>query len=1013
MRKIATKDTLELRFLNKTFPKKPIYLVIKRGPTIFDVKRAIYTFFSKFVKPTITDFRLVRPGPRDEINDTIEDNFFDEKYNNEEAYDLMLLTKNRYYYHKSDKEPNFIYFRVIKSKISTQIYHSSGKHNFSFPLPLVSDNIYLTWENKIKEFIRNDIPDIDYLPFHPFQNTENLDEISKDDIKKYYKDGLILFIFPIQAQFIYNFQRIDILLKFNQPLKDYLKQLKITSDIKHIFFRMKGKDNSFEIIDSNVPIHEILKKQKKEPVFFEVLEQLPQKIHVTIPFYNTFVDINFEYKEKDTIFDLIRSIKHYFDIDDEIELLKNGTMQVKNNDQIKGIIYLLLQYKKSNQIELSRSFIINGEIIKKNIDIYETVNLILKDIAKKLDTEKTLITLSIDGMPLNPEFLFASYFIPPEKQILVDIKEFQEFMTLKIYENEKSPIEIKVGFTQKMKLKSLKNSKTLRSKISHKHLSELFFFLDDKLDEKETFEHYKIKNGQIVNAYASKFYIYKYNGETSLISANKSFGELNKTLQKHFKLLDDQFFIDYNGKMLTKKEYEYSNIPNGTIFQVMIITKMIFLVDNEYEIIVNSNQQIDDIIKIYSTKSKKAPDTFALVNDEDVQLQYYSYIYSAFANSKKQCYNISTKKARKFTFQSNYKFFMEPFIPSTTIGEALHELINRGKNIDENSFVIFMGKIIDNKDTFEKIYHNIDEEDEQPLVIENEIPELIKIGLNFQFEIGNKDEKIFIRVVRSTEVLNIHYWASIISGQKFDNITLLADDKPMNDDEMLDDDTIIFVKLNAHSEINDELDKTEKNELDELKESESYYIGEDEEKYHQVLSTIGEGEFSISYKVADTKTDQLMCKKMLKMISNDDTRFKVLKNAIKEFETLYQIHHPCVCKAFGINIMEAVSDAEIESEDGEETTTVALFFEYLEYSLLDCMKIMNNTLKTKIVVEIAHAMNAIHKHGFIHRDLKIENIRLNDIFEAKIIDFGLVRIHECLFNDYSFLNESMTRCWNS
>ena len=70
---------------------------------------------------------------------------------------------------------------------------------------------------------------------------------------------------------------------------------------------------------------------------------------------------------------------------------------------------------------------------------------------------------------------------------------------------------------------------------------------------------------------------------------------------------------------------------------------------------------------------------------------------------------------------------------------------------------------------------------------------------------------------------------------------------------------------------------------------------------------------------------------------------------------------------------------------------------------------MNNTLKTRIVVEIVHAMNFIHKKGLIHRDLKIDNIRLNCIFEAKIIDFGLVRIHEILSDKYSFVQESMTK----
>ena len=53
---------------------------------------------------------------------------------------------------------------------------------------------------------------------------------------------------------------------------------------------------------------------------------------------------------------------------------------------------------------------------------------------------------------------------------------------------------------------------------------------------------------------------------------------------------------------------------------------------------------------------------------------------------------------------------------------------------------------------------------------------------------------------------------------------------------------------------------------------------------------------------------------------------------------------------------------------------------------------MNNTLKMKIAVEIAFGMQYLHSIGMIHRDLKIENVMLNSIFEAKIIDFDLVRM---------------------
>ena len=139
-----------------------------------------------------------------------------------------------------------------------------------------------------------------------------------------------------------------------------------------------------------------------------------------------------------------------------------------------------------------------------------------------------------------------------------------------------------------------------------------------------------------------------------------------------------------------------------------------------------------------------------------------------------------------------------------------------------------------------------------------------------------------------------------------------------------------------------------------------------------------------------------MCKKVLKIVSNSSSAFKALQNSVKEFEVLSRLKHPCICRAIGINTSEYVKDTNVNTNEETDVTTVALFLEFEDYSITDYLSNMNNTLKTKIAVEIAHAMNFIHKKGLIHRDLKIDNIRLNCIFEAKIIDFGLVRIHEIL-----------------
>lgn len=182
------------------------------------------------------------------------------------------------------------------------------------------------------------------------------------------------------------------------------------------------------------------------------------------------------------------------------------------------------------------------------------------------------------------------------------------------------------------------------------------------------------------------------------------------------------------------------------------------------------------------------------------------------------------------------------------------------------------------------------------------------------------------------------------------------------------------------------------------------------EQFHKVLSKVGEGLTSVVYKVVDTRTDQIMCKKILKFDPSSPPDFKNMKNAMKEFDILYKISHPCICKFLYINTQETIKDANVDDESGQEATTIALFLEFLEFDLKKLIKSgLNNTLKTRIVVDIVHAMRFLHKNGMIHRDLKAENIALNSVFEAKLIDFGLVRIHECLSKDYSFVSETMSK----
>lgn len=195
------------------------------------------------------------------------------------------------------------------------------------------------------------------------------------------------------------------------------------------------------------------------------------------------------------------------------------------------------------------------------------------------------------------------------------------------------------------------------------------------------------------------------------------------------------------------------------------------------------------------------------------------------------------------------------------------------------------------------------------------------------------------------------------------------------------------------------------NSEDFIKEGENknMFIDENDEKHHIFIEKISQNEFTILNKIVDTLTNRVMCKKIL---IPEDQLFEHMKNAIKEFDVLKQINHPCICKIFGINTAETV----VNNEDNE-ITTIALFLEYLEYYLnsLITKGTLTNTIKVRIIIEIIHAMIYIHKHNMIYSDLKVDNVRLDSNLNAKIVDVGLIKINESLYQGSSCSQSSFIK----
>jgi serine/threonine protein kinase len=154
------------------------------------------------------------------------------------------------------------------------------------------------------------------------------------------------------------------------------------------------------------------------------------------------------------------------------------------------------------------------------------------------------------------------------------------------------------------------------------------------------------------------------------------------------------------------------------------------------------------------------------------------------------------------------------------------------------------------------------------------------------------------------------------------------------------------------------------------------------ENRFQLLKEIGRGGMGIVFQAHDKQLkEQVAIKVLSPLLSNNADGLERLK---REVSAARRITHPNVIRIHDI------------SESG------GLHFVSMEYfsgtTLKDIIKrdgAFSGAQGSQIAFQICDGLESAHRHGVIHRDLKSQNIIVNDHGELKIIDFGLATsIHQ-------------------
>lgn len=162
---------------------------------------------------------------------------------------------------------------------------------------------------------------------------------------------------------------------------------------------------------------------------------------------------------------------------------------------------------------------------------------------------------------------------------------------------------------------------------------------------------------------------------------------------------------------------------------------------------------------------------------------------------------------------------------------------------------------------------------------------------------------------------------------------------------------------------------------------------------YKYISKIGSGGMGVVHKILDMKTDQVVAMKILR--EGLSSSGKAIDRFFREARIAATLHHPNIVNILDYNISNNYGQSYIAMELVDGPT----FREVIEKKFAETVDITNDDIVLMLdwASQLCDALDATHKKGIIHRDIKPDTIMLapNDI--VKITDFGIVHIEEATF----------------